>query len=178
MKRILIGLLGGCFRTKSIVKKLFIFIWLALLLVPASVFARTENGITITDHATAHSNILSCTFFEGYNPPGASTYYYNSANGTSSLAGAVTCQGIYTAKTLLLSVPTLGSTSITIRIEGKTRNSTTWGDVYTQTFSSATVIDTIINFIEYGYQTRIGVMSNGTKGTDSVYVTGDFVSAW
>ena len=141
-------------------------------------FARTENGITLSDEATSRSNIIQATFFDAYNPPGTGTFYYNPASEVTSTAGAVTCKGIYTSKTVLLSVPTLGSTSISIRIEGKTKNATTWAEVYTKTFTAASTIDSVINVVEYLDQIRIGVKANTSKGTDSVNVTGSFISSY
>ena len=158
--------------------RVFLVFFLWLFFVSSVALARTENGITITDEATSKSNILQVTFFEAYNPPGTSTFYYNPASEVTSTAGAVTCKGIYTAKTLLLSVPTLGSTSISVRIEGKTKNATTWAEVYTKTFTVASTIDSIINVVEYLDQIRIGVKANTTKGTDSVNVTGSFISSY
>lgn len=159
-------------------KKISLFVCGLILYATSSAVARTENGITITDEATSRSNIMQCEFFSGYNAPGTGTFYYNSANEVAASSGAVTTKGIYTAKTLLLSIPTLGSTSITIRIEGKTKNSTTWANIYSKTYSVATTIDDIVNVVEYIDQIRIGVKANTTKGTDSVNCTGSFVSSY
>jgi len=158
--------------------RIFFVIFLLLFSVSSIVAARTENGITLTDEATSKSNIIQATFFDAYNPPGTGTFYYNPASETASTSGAVTCKGIYTSKTLLLSVPTLGSTSISVRIEGKTKNATTWAEVYTKTFTAASTIDSIINVVEYLDQIRIGVKANTSKGTDSVNITGSFISSY
>lgn len=158
--------------------KRILFIICLVLGLAGSAFARTENGITITDVNTAKANIMQCIFFDEYTPPGTNTFYYNSVNGTSSTSGAVSVPGIFTAKTVLVSVPTLGSTSITVRVEGKTRNSNEWGEIYTfGTFTAATTIESVVNVVEYVNQLRVGIKANGTKGTDTVSVTGDFISA-
>jgi hypothetical protein len=158
--------------------KFFLVFFLWVVVGSGTAFARTENGITLTDEATSKSNIIQATFFEAYNPPGTGTFYYNPASEVTSTAGAVTCKGIYTARTLLLSVPTLGSTSISVRIEGKTKNATTWAEVYTKTFTAASTIDSVVNVVEYLDQIRIGVKANTSKGTDSVNVTGSFISSY
>lgn len=114
-------------------------------------------------------------FFSSHDPSNISLYIYNESDATNCEAGKYYCFN-YTLKTIQVSIPTLGSTSITMRIEGRTDSSddlTTWGDIYSKTYTSATTIDDFITVTEHTEYIRVGLLVVGDS-TDDVTIKGNF----
>lgn len=151
---------------------LLILILLVLLIVSThlSVEARDSNGVTITDFRNAMSYGMHIDHFTNFNPT-SSSYIYNEAGESAATSGEVTITGNTGPKTLIISVPTLGSTSLDFRLEGKVGIlMSTWSNIFTKNVDTATTIDIIIPISEYITAYRLGVKVN-TNGTDTIYCT-------
>jgi hypothetical protein len=114
--------------------------------------------------------------YTAFNPTSA-TYIYNEAGGSAATSGEVNLTGNFGPKTLIISVPTLGSTSIDFRLEGKVgKTMTTWSNIYTKNVSAATTIDIIIPISEYVTAYRLAVKVN-TNGTDVINCSTSIINA-
>lgn len=130
-------------------------------------YARDSNGVTVTDFSTAIAYGMHIDHYSAFNPTSA-TYIYNEAGGSTATSGEVILTGNTGPKTLVISVPTLGSTSLDFRLEGKVGTSmTTWANIYTINVSSPTTTDIIIPISEYITSYRLGVKVN-TNGADNI----------
>lgn len=133
------------------------------------VFARDVNGVTVTDFRTSLIYGQHIDHFTSFNPT-TSGYIYNETGGFSATSGEVSLRGLLGSKTLVISVPTLGSTSLDFRLEGKVGTAmTTWSNIFTKNVASATTSNTdiIIPISEYITSYRLGVKTN-TNGTDVI----------
>lgn len=152
--------------------KTFILLKLALLLILAilycpNVSARDSNGVTVTDFVSSMAYGVHIDHYSAFNPTSA-TYIYNEAGGSAATSGEVGLVGHTGHKTVVISVPTLGSTSIDFRLEGKVGTTmTTWAGIYTLNVDTATTEDIIIPISEYITSYRLGVKVN-TNGTDVI----------
>ena len=114
-------------------------------------------------------------FFTNYDPSQTSDYIYNESDASGDEDGKYYCYN-YTLKSIQVSIPTLGSTSIGVRIEGRTDSSddlTTWGNIYSKTYTAATTIDDIIMVTEHLEYLRVGLIVVGDS-TDDVTIKGNF----
>lgn len=143
-------------------------LFLALAILPcANVSARDSNGVTVTDFLTSMAYGMHIDHYTAFNPTSA-TYIYNEAGESAAASGEVVLTGNTGPKTLVISVPTLGSTSIDFRLEGKIGTTmTTWAEIHTENVASATTIDILIPIGEYITSYRVGVKVN-TNGTDTI----------
>jgi hypothetical protein len=149
------------------VLSIFLCLIIALLFSCPFVHARDVNGVTVTDFRSGLAYGQHIDHFTAFNPTSTS-YVYNEAGGTDADSGEVNLLGNFGAKTLVISVPTLGSTSIDFRLEGKVGTTmTTWSNIYTVNISATTTVDTIIPIAEYITAYRLGVKVN-TNGTDVI----------
>ena len=135
---------------------------------------RDSNGVTVTHFGTSKIFGIDIDHFSSFNPTSAS-YIYNEAGGADIDSGEVDTEEHIGAKTVSISVPTLGSTSIDCRIEGKLRNMPEWSEIFTQNVASATTIAIIIPISEDITSFRIGVKVN-TNGTDVINCSSHFVT--
>ena len=147
------------------------------LFLSTSLWAADDSDLTVTETTFRGSISKDVVWFTAYDlggTIGTNTYVYNDSVGTNSANtdGLVECRNFTQKRTIQISIPTLGSTSIDVRIEGRAGTSTTWGEVVTKNFSAATTIDYLINAVEWVEEIRVGARSNGTAGTDSVTITG------
>ena len=129
---------------------------------------RDSNGVEVTDFQTRKIYGMHINHFDTFDPTSA-TYIYNDAGGSAIASGEVDLEEHVGLKTLVVSVPTLGSTSIDFRIEGKVGTMATWSNVYTFNVSAAHGAgeDIIVPIMEYLTAFRIGVKVN-TNGTDVI----------
>jgi len=144
------------------IKKIIVFILAFTIIYSGSVFA---------------SSILSDAedFFTNYDPSQTSDYVYNESDASGDEDGKYYCYN-YTLKSIQISIPTLGSTSIGVRIEGRTDSSDdlpSWGNIYSKTYTSATTIDDIVMITEYLEYLRVGLIVVGDS-TDDVTIKGNF----
>lgn len=146
---------------------LLIIAGLLIALASPSLYARDSNGVTVTDFRSSMAYGMHIDHYSAFNPTSA-TYIYNEAGGQTAISGEVVLFGNTGPKTLIISVPTLGSTSIDFRLEGKVGTSmTTWSNIFTKNIAAATTIDIIIPISEYITSYRLGVKVN-TNGTDVI----------
>ena len=113
------------------------------------------------------------TFYSEFDP-NSTSYVYDPNNATGATDGQYYVRN-YAEKTIQVRIPTLGSTSIDFRIEGRVQGSSNWADVYSKNYSSATTVDELIMITEHLDYIRIGLKVN-TDGTDSVSVVGNFAT--
>jgi len=145
------------------IKKIIIFIFAIIIIYSTSLFAA---GAIISDAED---------FFTNFDPSQTSDYIYNESDASGDEDGRYYCYN-YTLKSIQVSIPTLGSTSIGIRIEGRTDtsgSSTSWGNIYSKTYTSATLIDDIIMITEHLEYLRVGIIVVGDS-TDDVTIKGNF----
>ncbi len=133
-----------------------------------------ENGVDVTGFRLADSYGKNVSFYSAFNPTSTS-FIYNEAGGQAIADGEINLGNIHTKRNIQILILTLGSASITVQIEGRNRNATTWGLIYSKTFTAPTTIDKIINLQEYTDKLRVGVKV-ATPGTDSITITGDFIT--
>ena len=164
-------------------RKYLIILLIAILLVPmlqrgneGVAFAEDVNGVEVTYIInSADTAGFHVTFFSSYDPPGTDTYYYNNADGVAATSGAVDASHIFHSRDIHISIPTLGSTSVTIRAEGKLENSTVWSDLYTKTYTAATTEADPWPILEYIDQFRMGAKEADT-GTNIINIAGSFIT--
>ncbi len=147
------------------------------LLINGMAWGADDSDITVTELTWRNSIGKDIVWFDAYNlgdTIGTGTYVYNDAAGTNSANtdGLVECRNYDLSKTIQVSIPTLGSTSIDVRAEGRAGTSTAWAELFTENFSAATTIDFIAPVVEYVEEIRAGARANGTKGTDVITITG------
>ncbi len=149
----------------------------ALLCVPNAYSADNGNGvdIDIDDYAAMYK--IHGEWFTAFDPTSAS-YVYNESGETDVAAGDLDTQFIFTKGNVLVSIPTFGGSSgtITVRIEGRTKDSTVWAEIYTQAYTAATTIAEVFPINSYFDAVRVGVMVASTPSTDSVTIEGDFIT--
>lgn len=146
---------------------LMLFLLIAFLVAPVSGYARDSNGVEVTDTYNSLGYGLDIDHYTSFNPT-STTYVYNEAGGQTALSGSVNMTGHIGPKTLAVSVPTLGSTSIDFRLEYQVGSSmSTWVSAYTFNVSAATTEDIGIPISEYMTAYRLGIKVN-TNGTDVV----------
>jgi hypothetical protein len=111
------------------------------------------------------------TFFSAYNVTSA-TYVYNADGDSGANDGQFSVEK-YSNISIQIGIPTLGSTSIDVRIEGQVKSSDRWATVWSKNYASATTIDELVVVTENLEYLRVGLKVN-TNGTDSVNVYGGF----
>lgn len=111
------------------------------------------------------------SFYSSFDP-NATSYIYDPNNAVAATSGQYYCYN-YTFKTIQISVPTLGSSSLDVRIEGKVDNASTWSDIYSKQYTAATTIDESVMVTEHMEYIRVGLKITGNS-TDSVSITGNF----
>lgn len=148
----------------------------ALLLSASVAMAADDSDLTVTELTFRGSITKDVTWFNSYDLGGSigtqTFYIYNDQVGSSTADGLVEARNYTRSRTVQISVPVLGSTSIDVRIEGRAGTDTAWGEIVTKNFAAATTIDHIVNGVEYTEEYRVGVRANGTAGTDQITITG------
>ena len=148
---------------------------IALLLSLLSVvvaYAGIQNGVVTTHFDYSSSAGENVNHFVDYNPTSTS-FVYNSAGETSITAGKVDMKSYKADRHIQVAVKVLGSTSVTVRIEGKSTAATTWGLIFEKAYTAAE--DEIINILEKTDDVRVGLKIAG-NGTDTVSVIGQYHS--
>jgi len=133
--------------------------------------------LLISSNLYAAGAILSNyeTFYKNYDPSNTAYYVYDAADGSGDESGKYYCYN-YTYKTIQISIPTLASTSIAVRIEGRVDSTTdlvSWANIYSKTYTSPTTIDDSIMVTEHMEYIRIGLLVTGDS-TDDVSIRGNF----
>lgn len=166
------------FRIKRIASYCALFLSIVsfsvLSLCARPVEARDSNGVTVTDFSTGSLYGMHIDHYTAFDPDSA-TYVYNEAGGQTSSSGEVSLLGLSGPKTLVIYVPTLGSTSIDFRLEGKVGAMATWTEIYVENVTSAMTIGKCIPICEYFTAYRLGVKVN-TDGEDLIYCTTSVVN--
>jgi TRAP-type uncharacterized transport system substrate-binding protein len=134
--------------------------------------ARQENGVTVYDYRTADEVGRRVEFFTDFDPS-STTFIYNEAGEATITSGSVNIEGLIDKGLIQISAPTLGSTSMTIDIEGRNKKSSTWGIIFPKVFTAATTKDLVINVLEDIDAVRVAIKI-ATDGTDVVSVYGKF----
>ena len=132
------------------------------------------NGVTVIHFGTTKIFGIDIDHFSNFNPTSA-TYIYNEAGESDIDSGEVDAEEHVGSKTISISVPTLGSTSIDFRIEGKLRNMPVWSEIFVQNVSVATTTAIIIPISEDMTSYRVGVKVN-TNGVDVIDCSSRFVT--
>jgi hypothetical protein len=154
----------------------FLFVLSFFVLTPCHLFAVDNgNGVDVTNVNLVHSFGMRGEWFTSFDPS-LTTYVYNESGESAVTSGLMDALNIVDKRTIYVSVPVLGSTSITVRAEGKHKGSTEWAEINSQTFSTATSIAVIWPVLEFSGDIRVGVKRDGTDGTDSVNVSGEFTT--
>jgi hypothetical protein len=151
-----------------------IVVGIALMLAFVFIESRA-SGQTVTEINRTDAQGKSIEFFTGYNPTNATDYVYDEAGGTDTDSGWVEIKNVFDKGTLQVSIPTLGSTSITVRIEGMTTKGAGPFEIDTKTYTVATSIAEVWNVLEYADKIRVGLLVD-TNGTDTVDIAGDFIT--
>ncbi len=138
-----------------------------------------DSNITINsgfDEDFSSKRFKRATWFEAYDVGGSTgaSYEYNDSQEADDEAGVVEVRRFDQKKTIIIGIPTLGSTSIDVRIEGRIGGR--WGEIVTLNFDSALLIDHIVNVVEQIDDVRVGVKAN-TPGTDAVTIRGAFLGS-
>jgi len=147
----------------------------SLLMVATTMAAEDSSNITITNSNFGDKYYKEVIWFSDYdlgNDAGTNTYVYNEAEGTTTSSGEVSARQYDIAKTIQIRVGTLGSTSVNARIEGRAGTATQWGELDNINFTVGTTTDYIVDVTEFVEEIRVGLMANGTAGTDTITVTG------
>jgi hypothetical protein len=135
-------------------------------------FASIQNGVVTTHFDYSSSEGENVNHFIDYNPTSTS-FVYNTAGGTSTTSGSVDMKNYKADRHVQIAVKTLGSTSVTARVEGKSVAATTWGLIYEKVYTA--VADEIVNIAEKTDDIRVGLKIAG-NGTDTVSVIGQYHS--
>ncbi len=148
----------------------------AILVCPPShaQITTTPNGVTLITEPFADRLELYLTAFDDYNP-GTDTYVFNNAGQSDVDAGKIDIKEMFDKIEVKVKIPTLGSTSMTVGVFGKPKNSTTWGMIYDKIYTAITTTgeDDYFPVLERPQDFRIGIKVD-TPGTDSVTIVVDF----
>ena len=137
--------------------------------------ADNGNGVDTEVFKTLHSFVRTGIWFTNFDPTSLS-YVYNEAGGVALTSGLMDIKDIVYARTLYVSIPTLNSASITVRVEVKPAFATEWAEVNTQIITEATTIAILWPVLEYSGEIRVGVMVAGPVAGDVVNISGEFSS--
>lgn len=144
-------------------------------LLGPTAYAVDVNGVEVTEFVLADSTGFRATWFSSFDPPGTDTYYYNQAEGTSTTSGSVDTSHIFKTIELQIGIPTLASTTVTIRAEGKQNNATGWYDIFTRAYTAATTIDDKWPILERPDNFRVGAKEDDI-GTNAINIVGKFIT--
>jgi len=133
---------------------------------------RDENGVNVYDYTLPDEYGRRMEIFTDFDPSSTS-FIYNEAGGTSTASGSVIVEGLADVKTVQIAVPTLGSASLTVQIEGRNRKAGTWGLIFSKVYTAAETIDRNVNVLESVDSIRAG-LKIATDGTDTVSVFAKF----
>lgn len=133
----------------------------------------TPNGVTLRTEPFVDRTELYLTCFTDYNP-GTDTYVFNEAGETDVNAGKIDIKGGADKIEIKVKLTTLGSTSLTVGVFGKSKNDTTWGLIYKKIYTAITATgeDDYFPVLEEPQDFRVGTKVD-TPGTDSVTITVD-----
>ena len=137
--------------------------------------ADNGNGVDAEVFKTLHSFVRTGIWFTAFDPTSIS-YVYNEAGGVALNSGLMDIKDIVYARTLYISIPTLNSDSITVRVEVKPAFATEWAEVNTQIITDATAIGILWPVLEYSGNIRVGIKVTGPVSGDVVNISGDFSS--
>ena len=119
---------------------------------------------------------FSHEFFSYYNVSNCSNYVYDENGNTGITYGQVNVRD-HRWKTIQIGVPILGSSSVTVQVEGRTSAGVSWAQVMVKTFAAGTGIDHLYDVTMPQLDwIRVGIKCNGTDGVDAVDVYGAFGS--
>ncbi len=133
------------------------------------------NGVIVTTYDYREVLKIHAEWFTAYDPEDTVNYVYNESAGTSTTSGALDNSWIFDKGTVLVDIPTFGTGTVTVRIEGKTEGSSVWANVYTKAYTAATTIAEAFNIVSYWDQIRVGLLVTGSA-VDSVSVEADFIT--
>lgn len=153
-------------------KRIFLAVLALFLLVTSSVFAATQNGVVVNHFDYSGSAGQDAEHFIDYNPQSTS-FVYNMAGGTAITDGSIDLRQFKVARHAQVAVKTLGATSVTVNITGKSWAASTWGLVFEKVYTAAE--DEIIVIPEKTDQLRVALKIAGA-GTNTVSVIGQYHS--
>jgi len=128
--------------------------------------ADNGNGVDTEVFKTLHSFVRTGI-------PTSTSYVYNEAGGVALNSGLMDIKDIVYARTLYISIPTLNSASITVRVEVKPDFATEWAEVNTQIINEATTIAILWPVLEYSGNIRVGILVTGNVAGDKVSISGE-----
>lgn len=134
----------------------------------------TENGVTVTNFRNASVYGKNVEFYSDFDT-NSLTFIYNEAGESSITSGEIDLSAIHDNGIIQISVPTFGSGSIQIRIEGRVENMTTWGVIYSKIYTGASSIDKVVKISESIASIRVGILVV-TPGVDIINIRGTFKS--
>ena len=115
-------------------------------------------------------DIFKGLFFNAYNVVSTAAYVFDSAGGTAATVGWVPCSGM-TNKNILFYLPTLGSTTVHLLIQGRIAGIIS--QIYQKDYAAVTTYGEEIPITGEYDEIRVGLKVT-TNGTDSVSVAYQF----
>jgi len=156
------------------VKKIIALAIIVLSLSFLPVWGATVDTPDYSDPLSSTSTVRTGEFYSAHVLASAS-YVYDESGGTAATSGQVNCM-MFENKSIFFNVTVAGVTSVDIIIEGRSANqSTTWGSIYTKSFTTSTTKDFVVPVVEHMDFIRVGVKyTGGAVTTDKVTITFSF----
>lgn len=151
-------------------KLTFLFCFLSILLLLGQAYAVDVTTENYRDVYKIHAE-----WFTAYDPENATDYVYNESGDTSATAGELDTSWVWDKGNILVYIPTFGAATVTVRIEGKTKGSTVWSNIYTKTYNTAMTIAENFPITTYFDALRVGALVSQTLEVESLTVEGDFI---
>lgn len=131
-----------------------------------------ENGVTVINFRREDSYGKQVVFYSAFDT-NSLTYIYNEAGESNDDSGEVDLQHIHSSNILQIYIPTLGSASVEVQIEGRGNGFANWSLIYNEVYTSAMSIGDFVNISESVDKIRVG-LKVVTPGVDIVYIGGNF----
>jgi len=159
-----------CVSTMAI---LFCMILLFTAHAYAEITTTTPNGVTLRTETFFDRTELFLTCFTDFSP-GTDTYVFNEAGESDVNAGKINIDAGADKIEVKVKLTTLGSTSMTVGVFGKSKNDAAWGLLYDKIYTLITPTgeDDYFPILEEPQDFRVAIKSD-TPGTDSVTITVD-----
>jgi hypothetical protein len=138
-----------------------------------TVFARDENGVE-TNHFNYSAAVGQyADHYVAYNPT-STTFISNSLGESDLISGSIDVRGYKAKRHIEVLLTTLGSASITMKIEGRSSRSPAWGLIFEKVYTSAGA--DIFNILEGTDFIKIS-LKVATNGTDEITIIGQYHSS-
>jgi hypothetical protein len=146
---------------------LFIGYFLYCLII-STAYSVDDTSIGYSPFSSSLISGGEISHYSSFNPTSA-TYTFNEAEESAATSGQITIKGAR-HKQVFISVPTLGSSSITFGFFSRPQNMSTWSLIYEEVVTSSTTDDITFPISDFSPIYRVGTKVVGNS-TDSVTVT-------